>query len=97
MQLKILVRLFIFMLMVNFASQVILPSSHVEMAKLEIDTDADSEEKESKNERETDKLNHNNLLSKFDTQHDNNLLAIHYDHWWVSPAIEMSSPPPEIG
>ncbi|MEP1096668.1 MAG: hypothetical protein ABJG78_16245 [Cyclobacteriaceae bacterium] len=97
MQLKALARLFVFLLAVNFAAQLILPTSHMEVVQLEIDSESDSEEKESKNEKETDKLNHGHRLSKLETKCKSSLLAIHYDHWWVPPTIEMSCPPPEIG
>lgn len=96
MQIKILVRLFIFILAVNFSLQVVLSTSHIGMAQIEVDGEMDSEKKESKSESETDKFNHSHLLSKFETQRENCLLALHYNHWWISPTIEMSSPPPEL-
>lgn len=97
MKTRVFVRLFAFLLAINFFAEVVHSMHHKEMVQIEIDFDSDSEKEESKKEKETDKLNHKGILSKFLTQRENNLLALHFDNWWISPTIEMSSPPPELG
>jgi hypothetical protein len=64
--------------------------------QVEIDFETDSEKKESKNEKYSDKLSLKMLLAKAESHLDNNQLNIHYSNWWITPIIEINSPPPEL-
>ncbi len=97
MKFKVFIQVFSLLLAINFANEVILTTSAITLAQVEIDLDADAEKKEPKNEKESDKINQGHLFSKFESRKERDLSAVHYGTCWISPTIEMSSPPPELG
>lgn len=96
MNLKNLARFFSIILAINFCGQIVYNNSTVEMV-LEVDFDQDSEKEESKEEKESDKLNNRSIPADLELYLANALHAIHSQHYWVSPCLEISDPPPELG
>ncbi len=96
MKLKVFVRVFSLMLAINFAGEVIFVPPALNLAQVEIDFDSDSEKKESLDEKESDKIKQVQTSSRFENLKETDLISMHFSSRWISPTIEMSSPPPEV-